>query len=53
MTLVYDKKDPSDGVKDKRVRGFLPCKEDTLSLGEASGWQAYTSSLKFDSGYHE
>jgi hypothetical protein len=40
-------------VKDKRVQGFLPCKDDTLSVGEARGWQAHTQTLEFDSGHHE
>jgi hypothetical protein len=53
MALVYDKKESSDEVKDKRVRGFLPCQDDTLSVGEAKGWQAHTETLEFDSGYHE
>ena len=53
MALVYEKKEFSDEVKDKRIQGFLPCKEETLSMGEARGWQAYTRSLEFDSGHHE
>jgi meiosis-specific protein HOP1 len=53
MALVYDKKEISDEVKDKRVQGFSPCKEDTLSMGEARGWRAYTRTLEFDSGHHE
>jgi meiosis-specific protein HOP1 len=53
MALVYDKKESSGEVKDKRVRGFLPCQDDTLAVGEAKGWQAHTQTLEFDSGYHE
>jgi meiosis-specific protein HOP1 len=53
MALVYGKNESSDEVKDRRVQGFLPCKEDTLSIGEAKGWQAFTRTLEFDSGYHE
>ena len=53
MALVYDKKGSSDEVRDKRVQGFLPCKDDTLSVGEARGWQAHTQTLEFDSGHHE
>jgi hypothetical protein len=53
MALVYDQKDYIAEPKHKRVEGFSSCKGDTFSLGEARGWQAYTRSLNFDSGYHE
>lgn len=53
MELVYDKKKLNDEVKGSRVQGFIPCKEDTLSMGEARGWRIYTQSLEFNSGHHE
>lgn len=53
MALVYDQKEYIAEPQHKRVEGFSSCKDDTFSLGEARGWQAYTRSLNFDSGYHE
>lgn len=49
MALIYE----SDKGKAKSVEGFVPCEGDNLSFAKAKGWDTYTKSLEFTTGYHE